>query len=45
MQEDKVYFKGIGGSDKKAHEVTINLFKEINPEVKYMKDIFTHAVH
>jgi len=31
---DRVYFKGVGGSDKKNHEVTINLYKEIDPEVR-----------
>ncbi|KAK6622208.1 hypothetical protein RUM44_002015 [Polyplax serrata] len=32
IHKDKIYFKGVGGTDKKAHEVTINLYKEINPE-------------
>ncbi|XP_014218797.1 prostaglandin E synthase 3 [Copidosoma floridanum] len=29
---DELYFKGISGTDKKIYEVTINLFKEIDPE-------------
>jgi prostaglandin-E synthase len=33
IQNDKVYFHGVGGTEKKDHEVTIPLFKEIVPEV------------
>ncbi|XP_043289192.1 prostaglandin E synthase 3 isoform X2 [Venturia canescens] len=29
---DKIYFKGVGGTDRKMHELTINLFKSIEPE-------------
>jgi prostaglandin-E synthase len=32
IETDKIYFKGVGGTDKKEHEVTINLYKEIDPE-------------
>ncbi len=32
IEADKVYFKGIGGTEKKEHEVTINLYKEIDPD-------------
>ncbi|KAJ8666855.1 hypothetical protein QAD02_008517 [Eretmocerus hayati] len=32
VSADKVYFKGVGGTDKKTHEVTINLYKEIDTE-------------
>lgn len=32
IEKDKVYFKGIGGTDNKEHEVTINLYKEIDPD-------------
>lgn len=32
LEKDKVHFKGVGGSDQKLHEVTINLYKEIDPE-------------
>jgi len=32
IEADKIYFKGIGGTEKKTHEVTINLFKEIDPD-------------
>jgi hypothetical protein len=28
-----VYFHGVGGTEKKDHEITIPLFKEIDPEV------------
>lgn len=31
-ETDKVYFKGVGGTEKRVHEVSINLFKEIDPE-------------
>jgi hypothetical protein len=33
IANDKVYFHGVGGTEKKNHEVTIPLFKEIDPEV------------
>jgi len=32
VDADKLHFKGVGGTDKKLHEVTINFFKEIDPE-------------
>lgn len=32
VDADKVYFKGIGGTEKKEHEVTINLYKEIDAD-------------
>jgi hypothetical protein len=33
IEENAVIFKGIGGTEKKPHEVTINLFKEVDPDV------------
>lgn len=33
IDNDKVYFHGLGGTEKKNHEVTIELYKEIDPEV------------
>ena len=33
VDADKLHFKGVGGTEKKVHEVTINFFKEIDPEV------------
>ncbi|XP_014227501.1 prostaglandin E synthase 3 [Trichogramma pretiosum] len=32
IEPDKIYFKSVGGVDGKEHEVTINLYKEIDPE-------------
>lgn len=32
IEPNQVYFKGTGGTDKKEHEVTIELFKEVDPE-------------
>ena len=29
VDADKLHFKGVGGTEKKLHEVTINFFKEI----------------
>ena len=26
-------FKGVGGTEKKLHEVTVNFFKDVDPEV------------
>lgn len=39
IDSDKVYFHGVGGTEKKDHEITIPLFKEIDPEVfiRYVK--------
>lgn len=31
IEKESVYFKGVGGSDHKLHEVTIPLYKEIDP--------------
>ena len=37
IEPDKLYFKGIGGTEKKEHEVTIEFYKGIDPEViKYV---------
>ena len=33
VDADKLHFKGVGGTEKKVHEVTIHFFKEIDPEV------------
>ncbi|PSN41938.1 hypothetical protein C0J52_06425 [Blattella germanica] len=33
IDNDKIYFYGVGGTEKKKHEVTIPLFKEIDPEM------------
>lgn len=30
--KDSVYFHGVGGVDKKEYEVTISLYKEIDPD-------------
>lgn len=40
IDHDKIYFHGIGGTEKKMHEVTIPLFKEIDHEksVKCVRD-------
>lgn len=32
VDNDKLFFKSIGGPEKKMHELTINLFKEVDPE-------------
>lgn len=33
IEPEKLYFKGTGGTDKKDHEITINLYKEVDPDV------------
>lgn len=33
LEPGLVFFKGIGGTEKKHHELTIPLYKEIDPEV------------
>ncbi|KAL7641865.1 UNVERIFIED_CONTAM: hypothetical protein RMT77_007739 [Armadillidium vulgare] len=32
MEADKIYFKGVGGSEKKNYENTLELYKEIDAE-------------
>lgn len=32
IEKESVFFRGVGGSDHKLHEVTIQLYKEIDPE-------------
>lgn len=39
VEPTKVYFKGTGGPDKKLHEVTIELFNEIDTEVPFCQTI------
>jgi len=40
LEADKIYFKGTGGTEKRNYEVTIPLFKEIDPEksIKVVRD-------
>lgn len=33
LEPESVYFKGVGGTEKKHYELTIPLFKAIDPEV------------
>ena len=35
VEPDKLYFKGVGGTDMKEHEVTMEFFKKIDVEVNY----------
>ncbi|MCL4119879.1 UNVERIFIED_CONTAM: hypothetical protein GTU68_055178 [Idotea baltica] len=32
MESDKVFFKGVGGTEKKPYQNTLDLYKEIDPE-------------
>ena len=32
VEPEKLYFKGTGGTERKMHEVTINFYKEIDPD-------------
>ena len=34
LESDKLHFKGVGGPDKKQHELTIDFFKEVDTEVR-----------
>ncbi|CAH0388595.1 unnamed protein product [Bemisia tabaci] len=40
IEEDKFYFKSVGGVEKKLYEVTVPLYKEIDPEksVKHVRE-------
>ncbi|XP_046397352.1 prostaglandin E synthase 3 isoform X2 [Ischnura elegans] len=40
LENDKVYFHGIGGTDKKVHEVTIEFYKEVDADksVQFKRD-------
>ena len=33
VEPNKLYFKGIGGPEKKVHELSIDFFGEVDPEV------------
>ena len=35
VEPDKLYFKGVGGTDMKEHEVSMEFFKKIDVEVNY----------
>ena len=37
VEPSKLFFKGVGGPDKKQHELTINFFGEIDKEVSKIK--------
>ena len=37
IQPEKIHFKGKGGSDNKLHEVTMDFYKDIIPEVSELK--------
>jgi hypothetical protein len=45
IDNDKVYFHGLGGTEKKNHQVTIELYKEIDPEVfiRCVKVVILHT--
>jgi len=37
IENDKFYFRGVGGTERKEHEVTINLYGKVKPdESKYI---------
>lgn len=40
LEADKIFFSGVGGTEKKKYEVTLNLYKEIDPEksAKFLRD-------
>jgi len=42
IEPSSVHFMGIGGTEMKPHEVTINLFKEVVPEVGTNPKNYTH---
>lgn len=33
IEPEKIYFKGVGGTEQKMHELTINLYNEILPSI------------
>jgi len=36
VEPERLYFKGVGGTEKKVHEITINFFREVDPEVSFL---------
>lgn len=36
IQPDSIYFYGIGGTDKKAHELKIDLYANVDPNVSIL---------
>ena len=39
VEPEKLHFKGIGGTDMKEREVTLEFFKEIDPDVSQKRTI------
>ncbi|KOC68824.1 Uncharacterized protein WH47_10812, partial [Habropoda laboriosa] len=37
IEPQMIYFKGVGGTEQKMHELTINLYEEINPILTQQK--------
>ena len=35
VEPEKLYFKGVGGTDKKEREVTLVFFKDVDPDVSF----------
>ena len=45
VEPSKLFFKGVGGPDKKQHELTINFFGEIDKEVSGTIDLTVWKIH
>ena len=45
VEEDKLYFRGIGGTDKKEHEVTLEFFGKIDTEVTSLTQFKSYQVY
>ena len=37
VEKNKLYFKGVGGTEMKEHELTMEFFKEVDPEKSKFK--------
>ena len=42
VEKTKLYFKGVGGTENKLHEVEMEFFKEIDVEVSYKYIVNKH---
>jgi len=44
VEKDRLFFKSVGGTDKKEHAIDIKFFKDIDPDVRYYSLLITGIV-
>jgi len=43
VEKDGLFFKGVGGTEKKMHAVDIKFLKEVDPEVNSNRRLWSHS--